>query len=130
MSFPATSQQPHILAIDDDSLILRYLSIALERAGYRPTTVDDPETVVGQIREDPPDLILLDLRLPGVDGFHLYGDIREVSASPVIFLSASSRVEDRRRALTLGASAFLVKPFSPAELMSTIKHVLNHAQST
>ncbi|MEX2374791.1 MAG: response regulator [Dehalococcoidia bacterium] len=128
MPVSASDNRPHVLAIDDDSLILRYLHIALERAGYRPATLEDPLAVIEEIKGDPPDLILLDIRLPETDGFTLFAEIRSVSPSPVIFLSASNRAEDRNRALGLGASAFVVKPFSPAELMRTVEDVLSKYQ--
>ena len=116
--------RPLVLAIDDDTLILRYLRVALERAGYRSATLDDPRDVLAQIRDDEPDLILLDVRLPGTDGFELYGEIRQISSSPVIFLTASSSPQVKQQALSIGASGFVVKPFSPPELLAAIHEVL------
>lgn len=124
MSPPRPDSRPLVLAVDDDALILRYLRIALERSGYRPVTADDSSSALQLVRDSAPDLILLDVRLPDTDGFSLYEEIRALSSSPVIFLSAGNRAEDRSRAMGLGASAFVIKPFSPIDLMKTIGEII------
>ena len=121
--------KPCVMAVDDDSLFLRYLRRALERGGYSPVTVDDPSDAVEHVRDDHPDLVLLDVRMPGVSGFDLYALIKKVSRVPVIFLSASNRQEDRYRALEMGAAEYMVKPVTPAGLLTAIDAALDDQTS-
>ncbi len=117
-------QRPRVLAVDDELPILRYLQHSLDQAGYQCIVTSDPSQVTKFVEMEQPDLILLDLRLPGVSGFDLLARIREFSAAPVIFLTASDSSEDTVRALKLGADDYVTKPFAPSELLARIEAAL------
>ena len=112
--------RPGILTVDDDPQTLRYVREALTNAGYAAMVTADPHEAVALVRSSRPDLVLLDLVLPGVDGIELMHDIREVTEVPVIFLSGYGRDEIISRALDAGADDYMVKPFSPTELVARI----------
>ena len=97
---------------------------ALTRAGYAPIVTGDPEEVSRLMTEETPQLVLLDLVLPGSDGIELMGEIREIADVPVIFLSAYGQDEVVARAFDLGAADYVVKPFSPTELAARIRAAL------
>ena len=113
-----------ILAVDDDPQALRYISDALLKAGYEPIVTGDPEAVPRLMEERNPQLVLLDLLLPGYDGIELMKDILEGADTPVIFLSAYGQEDVVARAFDLGASDYVVKPFSPTELAARIRAAL------
>ena len=113
-----------ILCVDDDPQTLRYVRDALTRAGYAPVVTGDPEEVPRLMAEEPPQLVLLDLVLPGSDGIELMQQIRETADVPVIFLSAYGQDEVVARAFDLGAADYVVKPFSPTELAARIRAAL------
>ncbi len=112
---------PSILTVDDDPQTLQYVREALTSAGYATTVTADPEEAVPLVRVLKPDLVLLDLVLPGVDGIDLMLGIREIAEVPVIFLSGYGRDEIISRALEAGADDYVVKPFSPTELVARIR---------
>jgi PAS domain S-box-containing protein len=118
------SERPRVLAVDDELPILRYLQHSLDEAGYQCVVTSDPSQVVKFVELEQPDLILLDLRLPGISGFDLLSRIREFSAAPVIFLTASDSSEDTVRALKMGADDYVTKPFAPSELLARIEAAL------
>lgn len=113
-----------VLAVDDDPNDLRYIRDTLARSGYAPILTGDPEEALRLVEEDSPDLVLLDLMLPGTDGIELMKDILEVVDVPVIFLSAYGREELIARAFDMGATDYVVKPFSPTELSARIRAAL------
>ena len=113
-----------ILVVDDDPQTLKYVRDTLANAGYTPIVTADPEEVGRLIKSDKPQLVLLDLLLPGRDGIELMEDILAVVSVPVIFLSGYGRDEIVARAFELGASDYVVKPFSPTELVARIKAAL------
>ncbi len=110
-----------ILAIDDDPQILRYVRNTLTEAGYTWMGTGDPDELVYLLEMRQPDLVLLDLILPGVSGFDLMKRIRQVSTVPVIFLSGHSGEEHVVQALRMGADDYIAKPFSPNELVARIE---------
>ena len=110
-----------ILAVDDDPQALRYIRDALVNAGCQPFLTGNPEDVLSLVEEEKPDLILLDLMFPGVDGIELMKEILEWEDIPVIFLSAYGQEEVVARAFDLGASDYVLKPFSPTELAARIR---------
>ena len=110
-----------ILAIDDDPQILRYVRNTLTEAGYTWMGTGDPDELVYLLEMRQPDLVLLDLILPGVSGFDVMKRIRQVSTVPVIFLSAHDAEEHVVQALRMGADDYIVKPFSPNELVARIQ---------
>ena len=113
-----------VLTVDDDPQTLRYVRDVLSEAGYVPQVIGDPEAVGRLIREEKPHLVLLDLMLPGTDGVELMESVPELAGVPVIFLSAYGRDQVIARALEAGADDYIVKPFSPTELMARIQAVL------
>lgn len=116
----AGSLKPLILVVDDDPQALSYTRGVLENAGYRPVLTGEPEKVQNLISARQPDLVLMDLLLPGTDGIELMRSIPALSERPVIFLSAYGRDETIARALEIGAADYIVKPFSPTELIARI----------
>ncbi|MDE3001011.1 MAG: response regulator [Gemmatimonadota bacterium] len=113
-----------ILAVDDDPQTLRSVREILTRAGYAAIVTGDPGEVAELIESREPRLVLLDLVLPGTDGFKLMEDILEIDRIPVIFLSGYGQEENVARAFEMGASDYIVKPFSPSELVARIKAAL------
>ena len=117
-------QKVRVLTVDDDPQTLRYVRDVLSEAGYAPQVTGDPEAVGRLIREEKPHLVLLDLMLPGTDGVELMESVPELAGVPVIFLSAYGRDQVIARALEAGADDYIVKPFSPTELVARIQAVL------
>ncbi len=113
-----------ILAVDDNPQDLRYVRDVLTRAGYAPVATADPAAVPRLMEEEKPHLVLLDLVLPGADGIDLMNDIRRTDDVPVIFLSVYGQDGTVARALDMGATDYLVKPFSPTELAARIRAAL------
>ena len=117
-------ERTRILAVDDDPRALRYIRDALTRAGYEPVLTGDPGDVARLMEESKPDLVLLDLMLPGTDGIELMQRVMEMGETPVIFLSAYGQEEYVTRAFDMGAIDYVVKPFSPSELAARIRSAL------
>ncbi len=113
-----------VLAVDDDPQALRYVRDALASAGYTPVVTGDPAEALRLVAEEKPDLVLLDLMLPGTDGIELMKDILGAGDVPVIFVSAYGRDELIARAFDMGAVDYVVKPFSPTELAARIRAAL------
>ena len=113
-----------VLAVDDDPNDLRYIRDTLTDSGYAPVVTGDPDEAVRLMEEELPDLVLLDLMLPRIDGIELMRNILAVADVPVIFLSVYGREENITRALDSGAVDYIVKPFSPAELTARIRAAL------
>lgn len=114
-------QQPTILVVDDEPLTVRMLSINLKASGYRVLSAYDGLEALKILDEQPVDLVLLDIIIPGPDGFEICKHIHDTSGVPVIMVSARGQEKDKVRALTLGAQDYLTKPFSIAELLARIK---------
>jgi len=117
-------KRTRILAVDDEVHVLRYLQRSLSEAGYEPVVASDPSEVNRLVELNEPDLILLDLRFPGTSGFEVMERVRELTEAPIIFLTASDREDDAVRALRAGADDYIVKPFSPSELLARVDAVL------
>ena len=117
-------KKPLVLVVDDDPQALGYIREIVEKAGFRTTVTGDPEKVTGLIEAHQPDLVLMDLLLPGTDGIELMTNLPDRADRPVIFLSAYGRDETIARALELGAADYIVKPFSPTELVARIQAAL------
>ena len=118
------TQRVRVLTVDDDPQTLRYVRDVLSEAGYVPQVTGDPEAVGRLIRKEKPHLVLLDLMLQGTDGVELMESVPELAGVPVIFLSAYGRDQVIARALEAGADDYIVKPFSPTELVARIQAVL------
>ena len=121
------NDRPRILVVDDDPQILRYVRDVLSKSGYTPIVAADPVDVIPLIEEKEPDLVLLDLMLPGTDGVTLMKAIHDVVSVPVIFLSAYGQDHVIAKAFQAGAADYVVKPFSPIELEARIQAALRQS---
>jgi len=117
----------HILVVDDDALLRRSLAFNLEQAGFRTVTAGTAEDALAQVRLDAPDLVLLDIGLPGMDGLDALRALRQQLNVPVIFLTARRRELDEVLGLELGADDYVTKPFDFDVLLARIKAVLRRS---
>lgn len=113
-----------ILVVDDEAKIVEVLKAYLEQAGFEVTTASDGESALAAARDDQPDLAVLDIMLPGVDGLEITKTLQKDLGTPVILLTAKSDEVDRLVGLELGADDYIVKPFSPREVVARVKAVL------
>jgi len=117
----------HILVVDDDALLRRSLSLQLEQAGYRTSTAASAEDALALLKRDQPDLILLDVGLPGMDGLEALRHFQQDREIPVIFVTARRRELDTILGLELGADGYITKPFNPDVLLAHVKAVLRRS---
>ena len=117
-------QKPHILIIEDEPGIVDFLVLGLTHEGFAPEVARDGATGLRLAVEREPDLVVLDVMLPGLDGFEVCRRLRAVSRVPVIILTARQELPDRVRGLDLGADDYLTKPFQFQELAARIRAVL------
>lgn len=120
----------HILVVDDDDLLRRSLAFNLEKAGYRASTAANAEDALALAQRDAPDLIILDIGLPGMDGLEALQHFRAAVGVPVIFLTARRREFDQVLGLELGADDYVTKPFDFDVLAARIKAVLRRTQKS
>ena len=113
-----------IAIVEDDPIIREELALLLENEGYQAVAVTNFNNISQQIREAAPDLILLDLGLPGRDGISLCAEIRKTSRTPIIFVTSRDSAADELRALSLGGDDYITKPYSVPVLLARIKAVL------
>lgn len=118
-----------ILVVDDEERMVRFIRLNLEHDGFQVSEAFTGSQAIERLRDDLPELILLDVMLPDIDGFEVLRMIREISEVPVIMLTAKGEEEDRVRGLELGADDYVTKPFSPRELVSRVKAVLRRTES-
>ena len=116
--------QTQVLVVDDDPQTLRYVREALVAAGYNPLLTGDPDEVPHLVTTEQPRLVLMDLMLPGTDGIELMERIPELATLPVIFISGYDKDEMIARVLEMGAADYIVKPFSPTELVARVRAAL------
>ncbi len=131
-TFPSpkeAGERIRILAVDDDPLTLGYVRDTLARSGHEPIVTGDPMEVL-QLMQENPRLVLLDLKLPGIDGIELMEEIHKGYEVPVIFLSAYGQDEHIARAFDKGASDYVVKPFSPTELDARIRAAIRKLEAS
>jgi len=119
-----------ILVVDDETRIVRMIRMNLEHDGYEVIEANSGQQALDMVRSRMPNLVILDVMMPGLDGFETLQILREISQVPVIMLTARSEEEDRIRGLELGADDYVTKPFSPRELMSRVKAVLRRTEGT
>ena len=119
----------HILVIEDEEKITRLLCDYLKAAGFRTSTQADGDRVISQVKTDSPDLILLDIMLPGKDGMELCRGIRQFSNVPIIMITARVEEIDRLLGLELGADDYICKPFSPREVVARVKAVFRRVHA-
>lgn len=120
-------REKRILVVDDEDRIRRLLRMYLEREGFQIEEAEDGEKALRMALSQDYDLIILDLMLPGMDGLDVCRKIREKKATPIIMLTARGEESDRLIGLTLGADDYVVKPFSPRELVLRVRNLLRRA---
>lgn len=113
-----------ILVVDDEPSIREVVSLYLKRAGYRVVMADDGQAALKALEAHSPNLVVLDLMLPEIDGFEITRQLRAKRDTPIIMLTARGEETDRILGLEMGADDYIVKPFSPRELVSRVKAVL------
>jgi len=116
-----------IMIVEDEPAVARGVQVALEREGYAVVVQSTGEDAVASFADTAPDLVVLDVRLPGIDGFEVLRRLRRETNAPVIFLTARSDEVDKVVGLEMGADDYLVKPFSVRELVTRIKALLRRA---
>jgi len=117
-----------ILVVDDEPKIVKQARDYLEKSGYRVVTAGDGTTAMAVARHEQPDLVVLDLNLPGLDGLDVCRALRRESDVPIIMLTARVEETDRLIGLELGADDYITKPFSPRELVARVRAVLRRVQ--
>jgi len=120
----------HLLIVDDDALMRRSLAFNLEQAGYRASTAESAETALSQVHLEKPDLVLLDISLPGIDGLDAMRQLKDLFDLPVIFITARRRELDEALGLELGGDDYITKPFDFNVLVAHIKAVLRRFEHT
>ena len=118
-----------ILVVDDEERMARFIRLNLEHDGFQVREAYRGMAAIHALRDDLPDLIILDVMMPDIDGFEVLKMIREISSVPVIMLTAKGEEDDRVRGLELGADDYVTKPFSPRELVSRVRAVLRRTEA-
>ncbi|WP_297736998.1 response regulator transcription factor [uncultured Maricaulis sp.] len=119
---------PHILVVDDDDRIRNLLKRFLQERGYRVSTAPNADKALSTLNSLAFDLLVLDVMMPGMDGFELTQAVRERGETPILLLTARGDAEDRIKGLSLGADDYLPKPFEPEELVLRINAILRRAK--
>ena len=122
-------KHPRVLVVDDDPDIRRLVSAYLRRDGMEVITAEDGETALMHEATQQPDIVVLDLMLPGIGGIDVLRTIRERGTRPVVLLTARDEVTDRVLGLELGADDYVTKPFHPRELVARVHTILRRAQA-
>src|SRR5512133_848489 len=117
-----------VLVVDDEERMAHFVRLNLEQDGFHVVEAYRGLDAIQKMRDSMPDLILLDIMMPDIDGFEALQMIREFSSVPVIMLTAKGEEEDKVRGLELGADDYITKPFSPRELTSRVKAVMRRAE--
>ncbi len=125
----AVTANKKILVVDDEERMLRFIRLNLEHDGFQVIEALKGHEALDKMRTEMPDMILLDVMLPDLDGFEVLKMVREISNIPVIMLTAKGEEDDRVRGLELGADDYVTKPFSPRELVSRVKAVLRRVET-
>jgi len=118
-----------ILVVDDEPQIIKFITMNLEAEGFRVLGAHDGYEALEKVTKELPNLVILDVMMPDMDGFETLKRIRELSLVPVIFLSVRGQEFDRVHGLDLGADDYMTKPFSPRELVSRIRAVLRRTEA-
>ncbi len=120
-------EKPSVLLVDDDPNIVRLVQLYLEKEGFEVRTAARGDDALASFRKNPPDLILLDVMLPGLDGMGVLKAVRRTSAIPVIMLTARDETFDKVLGLELGADDYITKPFETKELIARVRAVLRRS---
>ena len=124
------ADKQRVLIVDDDENIAQLISLYLLKECYETRMVYDGESALTAFREFQPNIVLLDLMLPGIDGYQVCREIRQTSKCPIIMLSAKGEVFDKVLGLELGADDYMVKPFDSKELVARVKAILRRSNDT
>jgi DNA-binding response OmpR family regulator len=122
------SSRRRILVVDDEPRMIKFIRLNLEHDGFQVYEATSGPQALEKMRDQLPDLVLLDVMMPDLDGFETLRLIREISTVPVIMLTAKGEEDDRVRGLELGADDYVTKPFSPRELVSRVRAVLRRTE--
>jgi two-component system, OmpR family, KDP operon response regulator KdpE len=117
-----------ILLIEDDEALAQLVQLLLERAGYTVKAANNGDSGLRLARQSPPDLVLLDILMPDMDGWHVYESLRNITDAPVLFLTALGDEHNITYGLGLGADDYIVKPFGYKELVTRVKAALSRAR--
>ncbi len=120
-----------IMVVDDEPYIARVIKFKLEQEGYLVIAANDGQSGLQKIKEEKPDLILLDVMMPGLSGYEVCQKIKEdaeLAGIPVVILTAKGQERDREQGLTMGASDYITKPFSPNRLLELVKNMIGDAK--
>lgn len=123
--------QKKIMVVDDEPYIARVIKFKLEQEGYAVISANDGVTGLDRIRQEKPDLVLLDVMMPGLTGYEVCQQVKadaDLAGIPVVFLTAKGQERDREQGLTLGASDYITKPFSPNRLLELVKSIIGNAK--
>ncbi|MGH2547514.1 MAG: response regulator transcription factor, partial [Actinomycetota bacterium] len=118
---------PRVLVVDDEPIVRDILTRYLSKGGFQVDSAEDGEGALERFTVAPPDLVLLDLMLPGVDGVEVFTRIRADHDTPVIMLTARGEETDRVVGLEIGADDYITKPFSPREVVARVRAVLRRS---
>ncbi|NLW04372.1 MAG: response regulator [Pseudomonadaceae bacterium] len=119
-----------VLVVDDEPNIVLSLEFLMQQAGFEVTTAFDGESALMLVNENPPDLVLLDISLPGISGFEVLEELRNQAAFkrlPIVMLTAHGREVEREKGLALGADDYITKPFSTRQLVEKVQALLNES---
>ncbi len=122
--------KPHILVVDDEIRYQHLLRVNLESEGYEISTAGDGEQAIEMIANRRPDMVILDVMMPRLDGYSTCERIRQFSSVPIIMLTGKAEEDDRVRGLNAGADDYVAKPFSATELVARVRAVLRRAVNT
>ncbi|HOD43803.1 MAG TPA: response regulator transcription factor [Anaerolineaceae bacterium] len=122
--------KPHILVVDDEIRYQHLLRVNLESEGYEISTAGDGEQAIEMIANRRPDMVILDVMMPRLDGYSTCERIRQFSSVPIIMLTGKAEEDDRVRGLNAGADGYVAKPFSATELVARVRAVLRRAVNT
>ncbi|OSQ46901.1 response regulator [Thalassospira alkalitolerans] len=121
------TERPRVLIAEDEETIVESLSFLMEKEGYEVSVATDGQTAIAMIARDLPDMVLLDVMMPGCDGFEVVRAVRDNPQTrpiPIMMLTAKTREVDRRKGLELGVDDFVTKPFSTRDVVSRVKAML------
>lgn len=122
-----------VLVVDDEPNIVLSLEFLMQQAGFDVTTALDGESALALVSENPPDLVLLDISLPGISGFEVLEQLRNQPSFkrlPIVMLTAHGREVEREKGLALGADDYITKPFSTRQLVEKVQALLNESSSS
>ena len=122
-------EKTRVLIVDDDPNINQLIKLYLEKEGYETETAERGDDALNLFKKNPPQIVLLDLMLPGMDGWQVCREIRKTSTIPIIMLTSKDETFDKVLGLELGADDYMTKPFDPKELIARIKAVMRRTQT-